>query len=505
MIMKTLHKKVVQKWGVVAMAITALSLPTVAHAIDGLLPKEGVSLDELRTIVPDLEVIRNDRKIELEGSVPERCVMKDGKNLSNISYEYKDGKHLITVRLANECENNFKEVNGEPKVSLSSALNKPIMLKDESGPVRIKYLLAGAPRSQARLKDGESLLGELSGKEILIKGAAERQAEADAKKKADDKLAVEDLAKRIDSLCKKSDFVGISAALEAATDLLGDVSELLGSLSGAEQDNFKQKLNDAQAPADAKKVRDAYIDAAAEKDWDAAALDKAYIEKRFSLISKMVEDNKSDKEVTAALVDKEIVSWQRELRLLDRDSYKKSSKQFASAYGDLGVNEYNAGKSGKDLARLENSERMYQKGMEFATNKVEWEKQLSKVNNQAFKVCVDKNPTNMTSCESKFADKGKEYADQVKDSLSANAESEDGALAYAQFMQEYGSTYGDSSTQQGNYSQYIMGFGTYHPYAPTAIEQYKYQAAQTYQQTMQQKMMQGQGGGMMAQGKNSLF
>ncbi len=465
-------------------AVAALILGSMAFAPNAFsveaTRQEGLNLDDLQRVVHDLELKMEGRKLRISGLVPRACVDPRRPEIKTIS---EAGKNVIMIRMEG-CEGKSSaELKDEELVPLQQYLAAK-ELADITGPITLRHLKATG-QVGTRARNGDEELPSVR----IISSADKAKADAAADEAAR-KLALEALQTNVTRLCRNGDMIGVGAAIEAARDILGDVSELMEKASIGQRDAFKAELAAARTAAAAKDVLERYRQAASQNGWDEAALDSPYIEKRFTIATRLVEDLKTDSELKSPAVAKEIESLRRELREMDRDIYRRKLNDIAMLYGDLYAHEDTNGNT--NLA-MEYASR----AREFANaeGKGKMDAAMMKSYAAAFKACVKKNPERMEACEKKFASKSQAIAERVRDSLAAKAErSEDGMEEYQAFNEQYVQTFGQGPVY--NWS----GYGRSTPYSPGAFEQYKQQALQQYQMNMYQRMMSGQMNGMTSRG-----
>lgn len=354
-LMKTLQKNIMQKWGFLAIATLAFSLSTLAHAadveaglneLDGaeLLSKEGVSLQELKSLTRNkLEFVVEDQTLKIRGAIPESCV-KGGKASVIPDFDEKTGRNVITIRLSEECEKPGFRAPSTDKLKALSQIIPPIALVDRSGPLHVKYLKGGVdPDSDERVDVSAPILDK-SGKAIVIVSSADKNKAAEKAAKAqaerDRKDKINEILKTAEGYCDNGNYDEARKAIESAEELFGDVRRVIASLSSAQRDSYLAKLLKAKRADDARGIREKYIATAAEKDWDINALDAPYIKQRFAIILGKIELLKSDKAGSSSAIDREIVAFERELReWSDYDIVKKNQMAFANSYGELALAE----------------------------------------------------------------------------------------------------------------------------------------------------------------------
>ena len=463
--MKNNHYKVLKRFGVAVIALGFLSINySYANAADGdgQAPKEGMSVQELNGLVQNFEINQDGLNISFAGLIPARCV---DSNAAMVYQGAKGGKQIFVAHLSADCEANPKMKPGEALVPLSRVFS-PQKLQDVSGALTLRHLQAGDPNSRNRVAD--EVLKDGSDVAISIQSTKDKAEQA-----RQDKL--KDLSARVGTLCKSGDFAGVGTEIQGAADLLGDVTaDLLDKVNIAEQGQFKDQMAAAKSAADAKAIMARYKDAASANGWDDSALNDSYVDVRFSLIGQLTDDLKSDKETKLSSVDKAMTDWQNELRLMDRATYRKNLDKFAEAYGNIAV--VLAGQKNYVAAAAE-----YEKAKDLTTSadvKKSLDGQITKAYVAAYKACLQKDPTKAPACDKNYAAKAKEAANEMRDDLAQNANTDDGAAELNDFNAQYAETFG----QGPSYS--FSGYGSSNPYSPGLLEQYKQSQMMNYMNNM---------------------
>jgi hypothetical protein len=475
----------------------------LAHAIS---PKEGVSLSDLSAIVPDLEVIQEGNNIKFAGTVPSRCVEGIDKD-----YKTEEGKHLLTIRMPN-CENNFKREANEELVDLSDFLTG-VKLKDADGKLYLRHLAAVSKISKNRIQDeilptdvgNEIVLTSTQTKEEEQRLKEEEEAKAEAERLAQEEKLNRDatydaLADRLFQLCQDNDYVGLTKAINDASEFLGDVSSMLDQANDGLQGKLKKDLANADTADKAKEAYEAYLAAASEHGWDEDEITKSYIEKRFELLASLAEEVEEDSEEGSTYykqVDRAAKEWSVELKALDRKEYKANQEKFGEIYSSIATKAANSG----DISRAES---YYDKAKRFvgADTDIKIDGAMAKIYTEKYKECVKNGPWKMEACDKKFLSKIKNRADSIKATLGRQS-GDDAAEELAAFQAEYIGLFGAGASMN------VSGFGQVSQ-MPGSIQKFK---AQTYQEYVQQKQMEmmtqqmygGMGGAMAAQpGSNFL-
>lgn len=483
-----MNKRTWKKWekiGALAIGLAAFGFTGLATAqtapvdapvdaeekVEALLPKEGVSLQELQTITNRrLEFHLDGRTLRAAGAIPERCA----KDADMIVLTPEEGKHLVMIRMP-RCEGEFRPVKGEKMVAASSVFPRR-ELSDHDGKVFLKHLRAGDEDTIARNVAPE-LLRDARGAEMSVVSEATKAARVRAAK-------IDDLAKRIDRLCKNGEFEGVGQEIENARDLLGDVSALLEKKDEIEKKRHLQALEKAKNADEAKKAFEALVEAADKNGWELEPIETAYVKKRTAILRGLVEGVK-DNEGALAAAEKAINDWKNELQGMNSELFKAQQRELAANYYDLSKAARESSPS-KSAALLEKAKAM---GPKTAHDRMDGE--IAESYAEAFKECVKgKSPQKAAKCQKEFAKKSQAAADRVKDRLEKKAsKDEDAQEELAGFMEQYYATYGAGP------SYYMSGFGWMNPQYPGALQTFQYQAAQEYVQQQYMKQMQRQPSG----------
>ena len=318
---------------IAATAMVVFGFSTLGHAeeaLKGARLKEGVSVTELKNISDGTaEAVLEGRSLFFAGSIPKECATG-----ARLTEEYRNKTHLVTIRLAEKCE--MKGYTPDPKaerVYLSSAL-KAIELQDKSGKIAIIYKSRASEDPRAKTNESAPELLNVP----IIESAAERAAKLAAEQEKELKAARNEFSKRLAESCKKGDFEGLNAELEANKELLGGdlVNALLAKSQDARLARFKADINKAKTAEEAKQAFDAYVTEADSKGWEADAMDLAYVNKRAVILRNQVAAAKSDKKADLLKVADAVKSLKDEVEDLNSDFSKKLSEGFAAEYQNLG-------------------------------------------------------------------------------------------------------------------------------------------------------------------------
>lgn len=451
--------------------------------------QDGISQADLTRVVQDLEIQQNGNSITIAGIMPKFCA--EG---AMMAYDYKEGKHLATIRMPNypKCFEDFKALPDSEKRAqkVDAADVFPIIkLKDLTGNLFLRYYKEGSKAATDRIQD--EALNNQKGKAIAFESSetAKANEEARLQKEADkeeQKLADEAEKARVASLdalqakvakyCKDGDYVGLGQEITNASELIGDVTEMLEKVSNSQKDKIKKDLNSATTAEEASAAHEAYLEAALTNGWDEDELKQTYIDKRFELLTTAAEDAKSG-ESKLSEVDAQIRAWMSDLRGFDGKVYRKKKETFAELYAELGTHAMNKNDSANAEKYLDKA-----KNLSDVDGQIKIDGALSKLYAEQFKACVQKDPTKMEACEKKFMSKAKNRADSIERALAGKG-GEDSAEQLAAFQAEKIQTFG------GGMSTTYNGFGTMSQ-VPGAVEQFKKQAYQEYMQKQQMQQMQ---------------
>lgn len=462
-------------------AVAAILLGSLVYAPSAfakLGPKEGLNLDDLKRVTRDAKFSMEGRTLVLKGLLPRRC-LAPAPRMERMGAA--DGKHLVMIRMPG-CENNLDLQDNDDLVAFE--LKKE--LDDVSGKVFLRHFKADTHIGTSERNADEEIAGkQVKSSEELAQEAAEA---AERVRLAKLKKLENDVAQ----LCRKGDHVGIGNELQKAQDILGDISELLEKNNEKFREKFKRDLAEARDAEEAKAILERYIEAADQYGWDSEALNASYLDRRFNILTRNVEDLKMDKELKSSSVAKEIESWRREMREMDRDIYRRRVKDVAFLYGELGALEANRKNFAAARGHLERAKAFASEAdaklVDAAIAKIYGEEFGDA--QKAVEACIKKNPKKMVECESKF----KEQADNIQEAMKGKAESSDEAMEeYMAFQEQYIQALGAGP------SYYMMGYGRHTPYMPGALEYYKQQSIQE----MYQRMMMGGNRGLA--GRGSLF
>ncbi|NUM88840.1 MAG: hypothetical protein HUU37_06530, partial [Bdellovibrionales bacterium] len=411
-----MEKRNWMKWGKIgALAISFVGVSAFADTaeeveekIEALLPKEGVSLQELQTITARrLEFRLEGRTLRAAGAIPERCA----KDADMIVLPPEEGKHLVMIRMP-KCEDSFRPVKGEKMVAASSVFPRR-ELADHDGKVFLRHLRAGDEDTEARNAVPE-LLRDARGAEMVIVSEATRAARARAER-------IDELAKRVDRLCRSGEFEGVGQEIEAARDLLGDVSALLDKKDDLEKKRLHANLEKAKNAAEAKKAFDSLVEAADRGGWDMEPIEAAYVKKRTAILRATVQDVKEGEGAVAA-AEKALVEWKSELQGMNSDLYKANQRELAAGYYDLARAARDSSPA-RSAALLEKAKSM---GPKSAHDRLDGE--IAESYAEAFKECVKgKSPQKAAKCQKEFAKKSQTAADRVKDRLEKKAAKDEDA------------------------------------------------------------------------------
>jgi hypothetical protein len=449
-------------------------------------PKDGVSAAELAQIVDGLEVQQRGNGVVIAGIMPRRCA--DG---ATIAYDYRDGKHLATIRMP-KCENDFKREAedrlAENQVDAADIFNE-IRLRDQSGRLHLRHYKRGSRLATDRVQDEE--MRAQNGEPIEVVSRADREAEhrAAREREAQDladrqareseagrNRALDELHSKVLRYCQQGDYVGLGQEILGASSLLGDVVGLMERVNAGMKDKLKRDLARASTAEDARTAYEAFLEAAIAQGWDEDELKKPYIEKRFEILAALAEDGSAG-ETRLSEVARNIRDWMTELRGIDSREYRKQRGKFAELYGDLATHAVNAN-------NLSEAERYFDraKALSDLDGQIKIDGAMSKVYAERFKECVKKNPTKMDMCERRYLSKAKSRADSIKSALARR--SGEGASADLEaFQAEYIQTFGAGA------SFTWTGYGSMQQ-LPGAVDRFKMQTYQQYMQQQQMMMMQ---------------
>jgi hypothetical protein len=477
-------------------------------------PKEGLSLAELNRVIRNLDVVQEGNKIVITGEMPERCARN-----AEVVTKYVDGKHALTVKMP-DCNESFVPNDQDVLVDASSRLNEG-RLADKTGPVVIRHYKRGDNRSPKRTVDealvnGDDKKIEIIGQETRDAAAAEEKAKQDAitaraQAQADARRLQEqlnELQTNVAGYCKNGDFEGVGRELEAATEILGDVSELLVSVSKQERKKLEADFNKANTAEEVDAAFTAMQSAAArQQGWDDEdKLAEKYAAKRIEILQALV-DEAGDGETSYREAEAAIKTLEADLAAVGLERKKRA--EIASIYGALAARAANKGNT-KEALRLSDRAKRYHKGKGGAEARDALDKFQMQVHGadakkltEAYKECLKKNPSKMDSCERQFQGQIKQAAENMKAMLQQRSGSEEGQQALNDFNQEYAGIFG------GGASFTIAGYGTMSQ-MPGTLERMKQetyvQALQQQQMQMQMRYMQQMGGGsqmMMGLGNNT--
>jgi len=459
-------------------AVAAILLGTVLFAPSAfakLGPKEGLTLDDLKRVTRDSKFLMEGRTLVLKGLLPKRCLSPTPRMES---LGAADGRHLVMIRMPS-CEANLDLEDADDLVAFE--LKKE--LDDVSGKVFLRHFKADTHIGTSERNVDEEIAGK------LVKSSEQLAEEAAARAERERIEELKKLERKVADLCRKGDHIGIGNELQSAQEILGDISELLERNNEKYREKFKSDLADARDAEEAKTVLERYREAADQNGWDADALNASYVDKRFGILVRRVEDLKVDKELKSSAIAKDIESWRREMREMDRDIYRKRVGDVAVLYGDLGAIEANRKNYAAARGHLERA-----KAFTSEANAKLVDTAIAKIYGEEFgdaqkavEACIKKNPKKMADCESKF----KDQADSIQEAMKGKAESSDEAMEeYMAFQEQYVQALGSGPTY------YMMGYGRHNPYMPGALEYYKQQSIQE----MYQRMMMGGGRGLAGRG-----
>ena len=483
-----------------AILLSTVLLMALSAQADELLPKQGVSMTELESIVDGLEInVSKDGILTMSGQIPERCVTDADVKYTKGIDDKGDATHQILMNLTPECTVDFKKKKGENMVALSS-LVKPIKLADMTGKLYLHSKKPGDSASKKRdqldaIMDGKKQVSLKSSEDIAADEAKAAEAERKKANREAQEQAIKDHKAKMAQLCKSGDFNGLREEVARFTDLNANVDEILKRIDKAEKNILKKKLTEAKTGDDAKIAFDNFKAAAdANPDWKTAefdkGLDKEYITKRFKLLQTQVDKIKSKKDDSDIDIEDAIEKWSDELDAISAEGMDDRYKEaFASLYVNLGLHALNNDKS----VREAESYLLKAKGIAPASKAAKIDQELANIYMSQLKACIDKNPTRAAACEKQYLTKAEKYAKNYGKHLQNKAAKgdDDASEELAQFQNDYVNNFGAGPT--GVYS----GYGRSTPYKPGAIEQYKQNAIRGYQQNMMQQMY---GGGMMGGG-----
>lgn len=473
-----------QKIQHLARAILVAAAVTSSSGWADILPKQGLSLSELKDITENEFEINFDaktRELSFSGAVPERCLADADGDSARVVTSKEEGRQYVTLRMPG-CEGNPKRIKDEKLVALSDKFGR-IQLDDFSSDIMLRHSIKGDSNSKKRIRDEkiEGFHSEYKKTQLItIRGSDDILADKLKKEKAEAQARKDEereaLKNRLDKLCDSENYVGLGKEVERNARLFKDVSEVLEKTSSFQKDKFLADLNKAKDGKEAAEAFAAYRDAAGKYGWNVEELNDAYLAKRFELFDEL----KSDKSTGSDKIGAELERFGKELRRIDRKLFQSNSNKIALLFADLGVREEKARNKSGAIA-------FYEKAKEYvgSDENLKLDGRIMKLHAAGLEACLKKNPGKFQMCEKEHTLEAKEVADRIKDELSARAEDGDDKAGeqYATFSEQYVNTFGAGPAYN------INGYGVSHPYMPGSQEMLKYQAVRDFQMQQQQQQM----------------
>lgn len=438
---------------------------------------DGMKLSELKNKVENLKFRIEGDQLIITGKLPKKCAV--GRISSDVAFDAVKKEHALKLDLPGCKDKVLTELEKKQTTPMLVAFPAKTFEVNSDGKFCLKHssdgdgIFACDPILGA---DGKELVHTsaatlASKKEKIEQDAALKARRASREKKEKDLLA------KVDLLCKAGDFAGISLELEAASEFLGDISNILEQVGKAKVKGAENALKKASNPEDLRLAYDALI----SEGFDAEEATKLYVDRRLQL----GKDAATGKARSVSGAEDAIRDLENDLR--DVGVFEDHKTSIGYLYFELGTRL--AGD--KDYGGAESQ---YNKALQYADNKgkVKIEQEMAKMFLAAAEACQEENKTKLAKCDA-LAKKAEKHANSMiaaQGRIKGDDALEELNAMKAEKIQQFGISVVKVK---------VAGYGEYNPYGG-AFAQRKQQMYQTgmqelYMQRMMQMQMGGQGMG----------
>ncbi|HEY8280345.1 MAG TPA: hypothetical protein VIH99_12020, partial [Bdellovibrionota bacterium] len=450
--------------------------------------QDGMHMSDMAKIGQGFKISLNGNKLVFSGRILKRCA--NGITVDVQTRELADKvEHGLKInvpdctnfqaRKSDRLNSNFTTVNyAFPKdLIINSSLSGNVCLlvaANINDPLECEALTGS---------DGKALnYVSQTAIDAAAKVEVAKKEKADADKKADALVA------KLDMLCQKGDMVGFGKELEAAQSVLGNIIQYLDMADDAFMKKYIRDIKTAKDADAAAEAYDNFLSASSERGWDTEEVEKAYVERRVSLLDEVLKDEIPAGKKAAAI--REFASALRDL-----DNYREHKPRIAVAYSQLAHDLAVAGD-------YDGAEANAERAMEFASaeQRLQLEQELAKMFNEAAEQCLAENKLSPGKCD-RLAQKAKKH---VNGAMAAQKGiGGDGSLeALAAMKSEKIQMFGVDgyTTNVSGYGAYNMTGGEYDVKKMQAFQQGQ---QERYMQMIMQRNMGGYSNGMPGAGAGS--